>query len=96
VNVFRDKRQHALVVRRINQRIPKFKELNLPPETFERIASFEDGLVILAGVTGSGKSTTIAAILDHINETQAQHIITIEDPIEYEFQNKKSALSHDS
>jgi twitching motility protein PilT len=92
-NVFKDKRNNAVVVRRVSQKIPKFKDLNLPPDVFEKISNFDDGLVLLAGVTGSGKSTTIASILDHINETQAQHIITIEDPIEYEFVNKKSFIS---
>jgi twitching motility protein PilT len=93
LNAFKDKRANAVVVRRISTKIPKFKDLNLPEPTFEKIASFDDGLVILAGVTGSGKSTTIAAILDWINENDARHIITIEDPIEYEFQNKRSYIS---
>jgi twitching motility protein PilT len=93
MNAFRDKRANAVVVRRISTSIPKFRDLNLPEATFERICSADDGLVILAGVTGSGKSTTIAAMIDHINETDARHIITIEDPIEYEFANKKSFIS---
>jgi twitching motility protein PilT len=93
LNAFHDKRANAVVVRRINTSIPKFRDLNLPEQTFEKISNFDDGMVILAGVTGSGKSTTIAAILDHINETDARHIITIEDPIEYEFLNKKSFIS---
>jgi twitching motility protein PilT len=93
MNAFHDKRQNAVVVRRISTSIPKFRDLNLPEATFERISSFDDGLVILAGVTGSGKSTTIAAMIDHLNETDARHIITIEDPIEYEFTNKKSFIS---
>ncbi len=93
LNAFKDKRANAVVVRRISTNIPKFRDLNLPQETFERISSFDDGMVILAGVTGSGKSTTIAAMIDHLNETDARHIITIEDPIEYEFQNKKSFIS---
>ena len=93
LNAFKDKRANAVVVRRVSTNIPKFKDLNLPAETFERISSFDDGMVILAGVTGSGKSTTIAAMIDHLNETDARHIITIEDPIEYEFLNKKSFIS---
>jgi twitching motility protein PilT len=92
-NAFREKRTNALVVRRISTSIPTFEQLNLPGDTFKKIASGEDGLVILAGVTGSGKSTTIAGILDYINATYPKHIITIEDPIEYEFHSKKSYVS---
>ena len=92
-NVFREKRSNALVVRRIETSIPSFGQLNLPGDTFTQIASCEDGLVVLAGVTGAGKSTTIAGILDYINTTYPKHIITIEDPIEYEFQNKRSYIS---
>lgn len=92
-NVFREKRTNALVVRRISTDIPTFEQLNLPGDTFKNIASYEDGLVVLAGVTGSGKSTTIAGMLDYINQTYPKHIITIEDPIEYEFQSKKCFVS---
>ncbi len=93
LNVFRDKRTNALVARRINTQIPTFEELNLPAGSLTRILDADDGLIVLAGVTGSGKSTTIAGMLDYINSTQAAHIITIEDPIEYEFRNKKSFIS---
>jgi len=92
-NVFRERGRNTVVVRRINASIPSFESLGLPGEVFRRIAGFEDGLVILAGVTGSGKSTTIAGMLDFINATQNKHIVTIEDPIEYEFQNKQSFVS---
>lgn len=92
-NVFREKRTNALVVRRISTSIPSFEQLNLPSDTFRKITAYEDGMIILAGVTGSGKSTTIAGMLDYINTHYAKHIITIEDPIEYEFQNKKSYIS---
>lgn len=92
-NVFREKRTNALVVRRISTNIPTFEQLNLPGDTFKNIASYEDGLVVLAGVTGSGKSTTIAGMLDYINMTYPKHIITIEDPIEYEFESKKCFVS---
>ncbi|MEZ0229201.1 MAG: type IV pilus twitching motility protein PilT, partial [Planctomycetota bacterium] len=93
LNAFHDKRANAVVVRRISTNIPKFRDLNLPQDTMEKLSSYDDGMVILAGVTGSGKSTTIAAMIDHLNETDARHIITIEDPIEYEFQNKRSFIS---
>ena len=93
LNVFRDNRQNALVARRINSHIPTFEELHLPAESFRRILEADDGLVVLAGVTGSGKSTTIAGMIDYLNSTESQHIITIEDPIEFEFRNKKSFIS---
>jgi twitching motility protein PilT len=92
-NVFREKRSTALVVRRINTSIPNFEQMNLPGDTLRQITSAEDGLIVLAGVTGSGKSTTIAGMLDYINSTYSKHIITIEDPIEYEFANKKCYVS---
>ena len=92
-NAFRERRQNAIVVRRISTSIPSFQDLNLPGDTFRNVASFEDGLVVLAGVTGSGKSTTIAGMLDYINANFPKHIITIEDPIEYEFISKQSYVS---
>ncbi|RMG17403.1 MAG: PilT/PilU family type 4a pilus ATPase [Planctomycetota bacterium] len=93
LNCFRDKRANALVARRINTEIPSFKEMNLPEESLIKILDAEDGLIVLAGVTGSGKSTTIAGCLDYINTHYAKHIITVEDPIEYEFKNKRSFIS---
>jgi twitching motility protein PilT len=93
LNVFRDKKTNALVARRISTRIPSFEELNLPGNSLTRILDCQDGLIILAGVTGSGKSTTIAGMIDYLNSTQPLHIITVEDPIEYEFKNKRSFVS---
>jgi twitching motility protein PilT len=93
LNVFRDRRNTALVARRINTHIPSFAELNLPGDSLVKLLEAEDGLIVLAGVTGSGKSTTIAGMIDWINTNKAKHIITVEDPIEYEFQNKRSYIS---
>ncbi|MCA8920916.1 MAG: PilT/PilU family type 4a pilus ATPase [Planctomycetes bacterium] len=93
LNVFRDKRANALVARRINNDIPSFEDLNLPGESLRKIMEAEDGLIVLAGVTGSGKSTTIASMIDWINENHAKHIVTVEDPIEFEFTNKRSFIS---
>jgi twitching motility protein PilT len=92
-NVFRERRRNTVVVRRIAMTIPSFESLNLPGDTFRTIAGFDDGMVIVAGVTGSGKSTTIAGMLDYINAHKNKHIITVEDPIEFEFKNKKSFVS---
>jgi twitching motility protein PilT len=82
VNVFRQRGDLSVVVRIIPNRVRTVAELNLPP-VVERIAEERRGLVLVTGTTGSGKSTTLAAIVDHINRNRRCHIITIEDPIEY-------------
>jgi len=82
VNVFRQRGQLSMVIRIIQAHIRSVGELNLPP-VVERIASERRGLVLVTGTTGSGKSTTLAAMIDSINATRHSHIITIEDPIEY-------------
>lgn len=92
VNIFRQRSATSLVARRINPRIPSYGELHLP-EIFSKIAEREQGLIILAGITGSGKTTTIAAMLEQINETKNVHIVTIEDPIEYSFVDKKALIN---
>lgn len=84
--------KYAFVIRNIPYKIKTMKELNLPPAT-EQFAEFNNGLVLVTGPTGSGKSTTIASLLNHINLTQQKHIITIEDPIEFVFSGKKSIIS---
>jgi twitching motility protein PilT len=92
VNVFHDRGHLALAARRVNTSIPTFESLNLP-QSLKKICEFEQGLVCVAGATGSGKSTTLACILENINQTQRTHIITIEDPIEYLFTDKKSIIN---
>lgn len=89
VSLFRQRGRLSLVSRRVNNVIPKFKDLGLP-DGMEKLCVFPEGLVILAGVTGSGKSTTIAAMLDHIAENEPLHILTVEDPIEFTFTDKKA------
>ncbi len=90
MNAFRERNCYALAARRINMTVPTFKDLYLPEKAMSKISHTEEGIVLLAGVTGSGKSTTIAAILDYINERGRYHIVTVEDPIEYVFTDKKS------
>lgn len=92
INLFKDRGSIATAIRRVNTRIPTYAELNLP-DAVKNVASFNQGLVIVAGPTGCGKSTTLACIIDSINQSERLHIITIEDPIEYLFQNKKSFIS---
>lgn len=83
---------HA-AIRRVNPEIPDFDELHLPP-IYKKIADeSHEGLVVVCGVTGSGKSSTLAAMIDHINKDRAANIITIEDPVEYLFRPKKSFIS---
>ena len=81
-NVFQQRGTIGLVLRVIPTRIKSIDELGLPP-VLKKIASEERGLVLVTGTTGSGKSTTLAAMIDHINTTRAAHIMTVEDPIEY-------------
>ena len=91
VNVFRQRGTYAIVMRVIAAKIPTLAELNLPPSLAE-IASLKNGIVLVTGPTGSGKSSTLAAIIDLINETRAEHIITIEDPVEFLHHHKKATV----
>jgi twitching motility protein PilT len=92
VSLFRQRGRLSLVARRVNNSIPNFKDLGLP-ESIEKLCKFSEGLVILAGVTGSGKSTTIAAMLDYVNAAEPLHILTVEDPIEFTFTDKKAYIN---
>jgi twitching motility protein PilT len=92
VNLLKQRGKFALVARLVNQSIPSFKQLGLP-DTIEKLCHYEQGMVLLAGVTGSGKSTTIASMLDYMNQNEALHILTIEDPIEFVFTDKMSIVN---
>jgi twitching motility protein PilT len=92
VNVFRQRGALSMVVRIIPNVVRTVAELNLPP-VVERIADERRGLVLVTGTTGSGKSTTLAAMIDHINRTRQAHIITIEDPIEYTHRDQRSFIN---
>jgi twitching motility protein PilT len=91
VNVFVQRGSHAIVMRVIPKSIPSFAELKLPSE-LAHIADIKNGIVLVTGPTGSGKSSTLAAILDRINETKAYHILTIEDPVEFMHRHKRSIV----
>ncbi len=92
VNVFRDKGNVASAFRQIPQKIPTLKDLNLPP-ILEELTRLPRGLVLVTGPTGSGKSTTLAAMINQINTEESKHIITIEDPIEYLHNHKFSVIN---
>jgi twitching motility protein PilT len=92
VNILKQRTKFAMVARLVNQSIPTFEKLGLPA-AIETLCHFEQGMVLLAGVTGSGKSTTIASMLDYINQNEALHILTIEDPIEFVFTDKMSIVN---
>lgn len=91
-NIYFEKKGVAGSFRFISQKIKSLEDLGLPP-IVQEFASREQGLVVVTGPTGHGKSTTIAALIEYINTTSPKHIITIEDPVEYVFENKKSIIS---
>lgn len=92
-NIFIERGNFAVVLRLIKSKIPSFRELNLPAKVLEKLSLENRGLVLITGAVGSGKSTTIASMIDYINSNLGKHIITIEDPIEFVFEDKKSIIS---
>ncbi len=92
VNAFRQRGSISIIMRRIKNIVPGFEELHLPTAV-ERFSRLARGLVLITGTTGSGKSTTLAAVVDHINETRHCHIVTIEDPIEYTHKDKLAVVN---
>src|SRR5712692_2870506 len=91
VNIFQQRGTHAIVIRVIPPRPPRFEDFDLPPQLRE-IAELKNGIVLVTGPTGSGKSSTLAAIIGLINETKFYHIVTIEDPIEFLHTHDKSTI----
>jgi twitching motility protein PilT len=92
VNAYQQSDKFGLVMRKIESKIPNFESLSLPPY-LSTVPSLSNGLVLVTGPTGSGKSTTLASLIDVINHTQKGHIITIEDPIEFRHPEKQSVIS---
>ncbi|NNH77844.1 PilT/PilU family type 4a pilus ATPase [Acinetobacter sp. ANC 5380] len=93
INVFQQQLQVGMVIRTITAEIPNFTKLKLP-ETLKDVMMAKRGLILVVGATGSGKSTSLAAMIDHRNENSAGHIITVEDPVEYVHKHKKSMVTH--
>ena len=91
VNVYRQRGSYAACLRALGSSIPPLEKLGMPP-VVEETTRKPKGLVLVTGPTGSGKTTTLASLLDHINQTRSEHIITIEDPIEYTYKNQKSLI----
>ncbi len=92
VNVFRQRGEVSMVIRTIKSTIPKLEELNMPPHLYDLIME-KRGLILVVGATGSGKSTTMASMIDHRNSSITGHILTVEDPIEYVHKHKKSVIN---
>jgi twitching motility protein PilT len=92
VNVFSQRGNYSVVLRKLETRIPTFKEINLP-DVFYRMADEKNGIIIVTGATGSGKSTSLAALLNEINEHKSVHVITLEDPVEFSHPHKKATFN---
>ncbi len=92
INFYRQRGTSGVAIRAVNTTIPSFEELSLPP-ILKSLADSRRGLIIVTGTTGSGKSTTLAAMIEYINNTRTENVLTIEDPIEYVYRDKKSIVS---
>ena len=93
VNIFSQRAHYSIVMRKLNTRIPTLAELSMP-DSFQNIAQEKTGLILITGATGSGKTTTLAALLNEINETKSVHVITLEDPVEFVHPQKKATFNH--
>ena len=93
INIFRQRGVISMAARHISSKIPPFESLHVPPMVEQIAAKTHDGLVLVTGPTGSGKSTTIASMIDYVNRNRACHIVTIEDPIEFIHNDKKAIVS---
>lgn len=92
VNIFSQRGNYSIVMRKMESRIPTIMDFNLP-EAFDRIAREKNGIVLVTGATGSGKSTSLAAVLDEINNTQSVHIVTLEDPVEFSHPHRTATFN---
>ena len=92
VNIFTQRGKFSIVMRKLNTEIPTLAALKLP-EIFGNVAKEKTGLVLVTGATGSGKTTTLAAVLNDINATKSVHIITLEDPVEFVHRHKKATFN---
>jgi twitching motility protein PilT len=92
VNIFSQRGHYSIVLRKLETKIPTIEELGLPA-AFHQIALEKNGIVLVTGATGSGKSTSLAAVLNEINESRSVHVVTLEDPVEYQHPHKKATFN---
>ena len=92
VNVFSQSGNYSIVLRKLESKVPTITGMNLP-EVFHKISNEKNGIILVTGATGSGKSTSLAAVLDQINESKSVHVVTLEDPVEYQHPHKKSTFN---
>lgn len=92
VNIFSQMSNYSIILRKLESKIPTCQELNLP-KAFEKMALEKNGIILVTGATGSGKTTSLAAVLNEINETKSVHVVTLEDPVEYQHPQKKSTFN---
>src|SRR6266496_1533644 len=92
VNIFSQRGNYSIVLRKLNTKIPTLQDLNMP-EIFLQVPREKTGLILVTGATGSGKTTTLAALLNEVNENKSIHVITLEDPVEYVHPQKKATFN---
>ena len=92
VNIFSQRSNYSVVLRKLETKIPTCQDMNLP-EAFYKMAAEKNGIILVTGATGSGKSTSLAAVLNEINEQKSVHVVTLEDPVEYEHTHIKSTFN---
>ncbi|MGE9293779.1 MAG: type IV pilus twitching motility protein PilT [Puniceicoccales bacterium] len=93
VNGFYQRGTPSIVFRHVKDTPPSFEDLNHEPDVFKKLVSAKDGIILVCGPTGSGKSSTLAAMLEHVNETYDRHVVTLEDPIEFTYTDKHSIFN---
>jgi twitching motility protein PilT len=92
VNIFSQRGNYSIVLRKLETKIPTCKEMNLP-DAFYKMAQEKNGIILVTGATGSGKSTSLAAVLNEVNEEKSVHVVTLEDPVEFSHPHKKSTFN---
>ena len=92
VNIFSQRGNYSIVLRKLATEIPTLETLGLPAP-FKKMAEEKNGIILVTGATGSGKSTSLAAVLNHINETQSVHVVTLEDPVEFQHPHKRATFN---
>src|SRR4030042_933228 len=92
VNIFSQRGSYSIVLRKLESKIPTFEGMNLP-ETFRKMAEEKNGIIFVTGATGSGKSTSLAALLNEINDKKAVHVVTLEDPVEFSHPHRKATFN---